>query len=347
MRRIFAGTGLCALLVLGNLWIPTGRSQEPVNAKGFDIKATASATGTERQSQTSLWVLEVHLKPLRLVRVKLPDPKTGALRDEVIHYLVYKVVNRDLGDTKDPADTDPTNSFDKEVTPPLFVPEITLITTDGEQKIYDDRLIPEAQKLISTRESLPSGGVLKNTVEITGAIPPLSPVGEKDKAWYGVAMWRGVDPAADFMMIKLAGFSNGYKLVRGPVPYSTLLDRVKDGKLTFSDQIWDGKSAWRAASESYNLFDDKRPAPSNPEANVWFYTTTYDRVVENEEQPMIWRKTLQIRFRRPGDEFDLREKEYRLQGDPEWIYEPDDSPEYSPPAAKAPKAAGTQKKNRS
>ena len=214
------------------------------------------------------------------------------------------------------------------MTPPLFIPELTLITQDGATKIYADSLIAAAEKVIRGREQrlLPPGSVLKNSVKIEGAIPEITAPDEKpEKAHFGVAMWRGVDPTADRFTIMLAGFSNGYKLVRGPVTYQTLEERVKDGKLTFSDQIWDGKSPWRAASETYNLFDAKKPGPADPEANIWFYTTTYDRVTDDEEQPIIWRKTLIQRFWRPGDEFNRQEKEYRFDGDPEWIYQPDDN----------------------
>lgn len=346
MRMTVAVLSFLAAVWAGGSLAAPAFAQDNASNKGFTIKAVASATGSERQSQTNLWVLEVQLKPLRLMRVPLPNPKTGKQRDEVVHYLIYKVVNRDLGEGKDASDSDPLNQFDPEVTPPLFVPEVTLITTDGEQKIYDDQLIPEAQKLIKQREKLPPGAELKNTVDITGAIPPLTPAGEQDIAWYGVAMWRGVDPAADFLMIKLAGFSNGYKLVRGPVTYQTLEERVKEGKLTFSDQVWDGKTTWKAASETHNLFDAKKPAPTDPDANIWYYTTTYDRVTPDEERPMVWRKVLRIRFQRPGDEFELSEKEYRLQGDPEWIYEPDDVPDDDRQTAPA-KAAAAPNKSRS
>ncbi len=304
------------------------QAQPPVNKFGFNQIATVQTTGDERASQSNLWVLEVQFKTLRQVRLLLPDPKTGEERDEIVLYLVYKIVNRGLGESKEESDTKPTNSFDAEVTPTQFVPELTLITQDGPNKIYADSLIPAAEKIIRQREQklLPAGAVLKNSVKIEGAIPEESlPGAEKEeKALYGVAMWRGVDPEADRFSIMLAGFSNGYKLVRGPVPYQTLLDRAKEGKLTFSDQIWNGKSEWKAASETYNLFDEKKPGPPDPDASIWFYSTTYDRVIAAEEKPTIWRKTLLQRFWRPGDQFNRQEKEYRFVGDPEWIYQPDD-----------------------
>jgi hypothetical protein len=137
-------------------------------------------------------------------------------------------------------------------------------------------------------------------------------------------MWRGVDPTADFFTVMMSGFSNGYKLVRGPVSYQTLVDRVTAGKMTFSDQIWNGKETWRAASETYNLFNPKKTGPPDPDANIWFYTITTDRVTADEEKPLVWRKTLTQKYWRPGDEKDRREKEFREVGDPEWLYQPDD-----------------------
>ena len=301
---------------------------QPADAKyGFNLIAPGQTTGDERASQNNLWVLEVQFKTLRQIRLNLPDPKTGEERDEIILYLTYKVVNRGLGETKEESDTAPTNSFDAEVTPTQFVPELTLITQDGPTKIYADSLIPDAEKVILKRELklLPPKTELRNSVKIEGPIPEITAPGEKpEKALYGVAMWRGVDPKADRFSIMLAGFSNGYKLVRGPVTYQALLDLAKDDKLTFSDQIWDSKTEWKAASETYNLFAPKKPGPPAPEANIWYYTTTYDRVTEGEEKPIIWRKTLLLKFWRPGDEFNRQEKEYRFDGDPEWIYQPDD-----------------------
>lgn len=327
MRRTLA---LVCWIAAGCVGLGTSisQAQTPEKHYGFKLIAPGQTTGDERASQSNLWVLEVQFKTLRQVLVKLPDPKTGEERDEIILYLTYKVVNRGVGDAKEDSETKPTNTFDPEVTPPLFVPELTLITQDGATKIYADSLISAAEKVIRAREQklLPPDSVLKNSVKIGGAIPEVTQPGDAtEKAHFGVAMWRGVDPTADRFTIMLSGFSNGYKLVRGPVTYQTLADRVKEGKLTFSDQIWDGKSDWRAASETYNLFDEKKPGPPDPEANIWFYTTAYDRVSDDEEKPIIWRKTLIQRFWRPGDEFDRKEIEYRFDGDPAWIYQPDDN----------------------
>ncbi len=324
MRRRTVFLGVLGLVLSGLL--TTDRLSAQVTDAGFTNVAQPHATGDERTSQTNLWVLEVQFKSLRLIR--LPHPTTGEKsKGERIVYLVYRVVNRGLGEVKDESDTVPINTFDPDVAAPLFVPEFTLVTSDNDQqKTYNDVVIPEAQKLI---QSLREKRKLSNSVEIVGPIPEVTPAGTKvadEKALLGVAMFRGVDPAADRFTIMMAGFSNGYKLVRGPVSYQTLVDRVKEKKLTFSDQVWDSKTPWRAASATFNLFDNRKQAPTNPDASIWFYTTTSDRISAEEEKPIIWRKTLVQRFWRPGDEFDQQEKEYRLVGDAEWIYQPEDLP---------------------
>ena len=304
---------------------PVCQAQDKEKDYGFRVVATAFTTGDERASQSNLWVLEVQYKSLRQITLDLPDPKTGKKREEIVLYLMYRVVNRGLGDLKKDPDAVSANTFDPEATPPLFIPELTLITQDnGIQNIYPDRLIPAVEKKIRQRETLPFGVVLKNSVKISGAIPKEAAPDMQPEMHYGVAMWRGVDPEADRFTIMMEGFSNGYKLVRGPVTYPALADRVKEDKMTFSDQIWDGKSEWRAASETYNLFDAKKPGPPDPEANIWFYTLTHDRVTDDEEKPIVWRKTLIQRVWRPGDNLKRQEKEYRFDGEPEWIYQPDD-----------------------
>ena len=47
---------------------------------------------------------------------------------------------------------------------------------------------------------------------------------------------------------------------------------------------------------------------------------------------VVLRRTLVIDFWRPGDEFNVREPQFQIQGDPTWLYLPDDV-EKTPTAA--------------
>lgn len=225
-------------------------AQGPVRG---EIQVPGVATGEELIQQRDLWVLEVNFKPLRMVTVELTDPATGQKRLERVMYLVYRAVNRPLAARGVDKERQPANEFDPPVSPPMFVPEFTLVAEDdGQQRIYHDIVIPEAQAAINRRERRN----YKNSVEVVGPIPDFAQPGEPaENAIYGVAMFRGVDPAVDRFTLYLTGFSNGFRRVEGP-----------DGK------------------------------------------------------PIIQTKTLVQKYWRPGDQFDTREREIRLDGDSRWIY---------------------------
>ena len=224
--------------------------------RGFEIVVPASPSGPELTNQPNLWVLETHLKPLRMIQVELTDPETGKKERQPVWYLVYKVVNRPL-DRRDGGDRLPVNETDPEPGPPLFVPEFTLVADDsGEQAVYQDEILPEAHAAIEGRERMQ----LKNSVQIVAPIPEETALESRsEKGLYGVATWRGIDPAADFYTLYLSGFSNGYTQDEGP-----------DG------------------------------------------------------ERRVLRKTIAVDFWRPGDEFSPNEREFRLRGEPRWIYRVDE-----------------------
>jgi hypothetical protein len=186
--------------------------------QGREITLESYATGEERTSQRDLWILEVTFKPVRMIWVDLTDPKTGEKSKQLVWYLPYRAVNRPIEGPRDDSDTAPVNTEDEPVNPPLFVPEFTLVVEDpGIQKIYEDEVLPEAQAVINKRERV----AYKNSVEIVGPIPPIVPKDAKapptdSEVIEGVATWRGIDPETDFFTIYMTGFSNGYKITKGP-----------------------------------------------------------------------------------------------------------------------------------
>ena len=290
--------------------------------RGFNLKAKAIADGEERTSQPDLWVMEVNFKSLRMIYVNLTDPRTGEKKRELVWYLVYKAVNRSLQSQEAVADIKPMNDFDLPPGKSLLIPQITLITDDnGEQKIYEDQILPEAQAVIIRREKL----ILKNSVQITGDLPPASLDDDDSNAVYGIAMWRGIDPKTDFFKVILSGFSNGYKYVKGPVPYDQLQALTASGELRQDDKIWAGKGAWFSARTLGDLFDQTKQPPENIDTATYFYTVTPDRF-SKEGAPPVWRKTLIQNYWRPGDRFRQFESEIRAKGDPEWIYRASEQP---------------------
>ncbi len=270
------------------------------------------------------------MKSLRLVRLNLPDAQSSKLQPRLVWYLVFKAVHRPFPPIQDTTDTVPVNQFDPPPTPPLFAPEALLVTRDnGPQRTYLDRIVPGARPLIEQRERQK----LKTAVELVGPLPPSASEGGDENALYGVFMWQDVDPRADYFTIYLQGFSNGYKYVRGPVSYADLAALVEQGELRSTDEAWDGKGDWRLLADVGDLFDPLGEPPDDVDSAKWFYTVTPDRF--GDTPPVIWRKVLKLDFWRPGDEFELREREFRLQGTPQWIYRPVSVPK----AASAPSAA--------
>ncbi len=177
-----------------------------------EIKVEALATGEEISAQPGLWVMEVNFKPLRFIAVDVTNPKTGLKEPKYVWYMVYRAYNRPLASpaVKEP----PLNQLDQPVLSPRFIPEFTLVTTDGEApKIYHDQVIPEALAAINRRERR----TYKTSVSAVGGVPVAAAPGAADEeAIYGVATFTGIDPEADRYTLYLTGFSNGVQTVEAP-----------------------------------------------------------------------------------------------------------------------------------
>lgn len=242
----------CSLRAIAAAVVLSVATEGSAQPRRGEFEIPAIATGEERTAQSDLYVMDVYAKPLRMIQLKLTDPKTGEQKLEYVWYMAYRAFNRKL---ERPAyDKPPENTLDPEIiSPPLFVPSFTLVTTDSDvPKAYDDEIIPEALAYIRKREQ----GKYLDSVSIVGPIPPASePDDENREGLWGVATWRGIDPAADRYTVYMTGFSNGIRAVKGP--------------------------------------DDK---------------------------PIIQTKTVEQKFWRPGDPFDRKEPEIRVDGIPQWIY---------------------------
>ena len=166
-----------------------------------------------------------------------------------------------------------------------------------------------------------------NSVTAVQRIPPVVAVDATDPpAIYGIAMFRNVNPETDFFTLFLSGFSNGYKLVKGPVAYADLQVLADAGEIRVNDQIWNGdfETRWQAAAGVGDLFKEGAVPPADADTTQWYYTVPPEKA---DDTVVVWRKTLIQKYWRPGDKFKQNEREVRAQGDPRWIYRPDDAPD--------------------
>ncbi|MBI1314057.1 hypothetical protein GC176_22405 [bacterium] len=313
---------VCAVFVLSLTCVASTSAQQKIPGnRGFEFVAKPYATGEERQAQPDLWIHEVRFKTMRMIETEVTDPKTGTKRPELFYYLVYNAVNREIESRTDNTDTVPVNPYDKDPVPNLFVPKFTLVSTDnGVRRVVEDAVVPEAQAAIERREGLKLVNSVQAVRRVTDAAPSDD---DQAEGFNGVVIFRGVDPATDYFTVFLTGFSNGYKLVKGPVTYDELKQLAESKRLAVNDQIWDGTAEgdWRAAAQVGDLFSKNELPPPNAAAGQWFYTQAPDRADENVT---TWRKTLVQKYWRPGDEFQQNEREIRAQGEPRWIYRPED-----------------------
>lgn len=327
-------------------------AQKPENAaitRGFDYEVPAYATGEERQAQDNLWVMSLRFKSVRMMELQVTDPKTKQPRTDLVYYLVYEATNREIERNAEDVQTTPANDFDAPPGPELFVPEITLVVEDEVtdanarsqfSRELRDEVIPEAQRRIQVREKTR----LINTVQAVGSVPAIVKKDDPNPtSFYGVVMFRNVDPEMDYFRLVLSGFSNGYKLVKGPVSYDDLKTLAASDDLKVNDQVWNGdlEADWRAAAEVGDLFDAKDTPPRNADASQWYYSVSPDR---GDATSRVWRKTLVQHYWRPGDGIDQNEREIRRKGEARWIYVPDDAAPAA--AAGAPATARLDKKQR-
>lgn len=243
-------TAACTVLSLAviGLFQVTPAAAQPRYGEVF---VPAVASGEEISNQPGLWVMDVYFKPLRMIAVDITNPQTGEKEPRYVQYLVYRAINRKLASPIPQLRAE--NELDEPVLPPKFIPEFTLVTTDGDEpQVYSDVIVPEALAEINRRERRN----FANSVGVVTSVPPAVDAKAPDQQEiYGVAMFVGVDQAADRYTVYLTGFSNGVRTVMGP-----------DG------------------------------------------------------EPIVQHKTIEMTYWRPGDEFDPKEPEVRLVGQPRWIY---------------------------
>ncbi|MEI7698324.1 MAG: hypothetical protein WCK86_00900 [Planctomycetia bacterium] len=193
----------------------------------------------------ALWIGEVQFKPLRLMRLEWPDAKTGEPKQEIVRYMIYRVIRRDYTDLagaekaelerklSDP-DNDPSNVLDAEVTNPLQMPRFLLQSQESDGTIvsaWQDEVNVSIQNAVFNREMGRRGKTLKllNSVEALQEIGEPVAAADQDalqKAFYGVAVWRNVDDQADYFSVTMSGFSNAYRISRDAAGQNVVEEKV-------------------------------------------------------------------------------------------------------------------------
>lgn len=180
----------------------------------------------------NLWVMELQYKPIRMMRLPVTDPVTKKTQRELVWYMVYRAIPRDytryfsdatkdelVKKLRDPSTT-PDNEQDG-ASPKKFAPQFTLVTRDaGDQKVYQDTVLPGVQAEIARREGL---NVL-NSIQAIGQVPPVAADPKDQKIVEGVVVWRNVDPDTDYVSVFMTGFSNSCRMAKGPAG-KTMLER--------------------------------------------------------------------------------------------------------------------------
>ncbi|QDU93811.1 hypothetical protein [Lignipirellula cremea] len=177
-----------------------------------------------------VWGLEFAFKPLRMVRVDIPQPN-GSMQNKLIWYMVYRVTNR--GEHRGPTSEEDrfgqvlygVGSVNRDIRffPHLVLEglvertpaEIEAAAAAGraelyQRKAYLDRLIPAAIPAIYARERPGAGIRLHNSVEISQVTIKPSVAGNENAVW-GVATWENIDPRIDYLSVFIQGLTNAFE----------------------------------------------------------------------------------------------------------------------------------------
>lgn len=194
-------------------------------------KTRAAADPILGPGYPNLWIGEVQFKPLRLIRLSWTDARTGKTQQEIVRYMVYRMIRRDYTELAgadkqnlelklaDP-NTDPSNVLDPDDSRPLQMPRFLLQADEADgtpARSWQDEVNVSIQNAVFAREMGRRGLNLKLFNSAEGLQEIGEPVAADDqdalqKAVYGVAVWRNVDDKADFFTVYMSGFSNAYRI---------------------------------------------------------------------------------------------------------------------------------------
>jgi hypothetical protein len=214
-----------------------------------------------------VWCLEFKFKPMRMIRVDLPQP-SGKMQRKLIWYMPYSVTN--TGKVMTPVEDQPVPYNDelatkhnvyqvKEENKPIrFIPEFLLegrnsLKDDvGFVKVYPDRVIPLAVGAIQMRED-PNRRLL-TTVEMSQTAEKAREIAPGQTLW-GVATWEDVDPRINRFSVYVLGLTNAYRWIDPPGEYKAG-DPPGKGRILLRKTL--KLNFWRPADEYFEHEEEIR-----------------------------------------------------------------------------------------
>jgi hypothetical protein len=168
--------------------------------------------------RSEVWCLELSFKPLRMMRVDIPQA-SGKAQRKLIWYLVYRV--RNTGVAIVPVEQADGNfkTVPAPAEPHRFSPQFVLASQDTDRqgnragKEYLDRIVPTAVPAIRRRE-MPRGPLLTSVEMAEQMLEPES--GRIQDGLWGVAIWEDVDPSIDYFSVFVGGLTNAYRWQDAP-----------------------------------------------------------------------------------------------------------------------------------
>ncbi len=208
-----------------------GLEVEPYQPATFPKTETLFSTTRQVVFFRDVWQYEFGFLGLRQLKIEATGPDGGD-RVKNIWYLAYRVRNTGVAVSHDKV-PDPRfghvdhvintapGELDPNTLPGRFFPVFTLsgwvqdAATGTYQLVeYKDRVLPGVKELVA-REEDPDETYL-DTVQMVRQVLERFPADSGQGGTWGLAVWYNVDPAIDFVTVKVNGLTNAFRLERNP-----------------------------------------------------------------------------------------------------------------------------------
>jgi len=178
-----------------------------------------------------IWQHEFSFLPLRQLNVTASN-LSGEVRERNIWYLVFRVRNVGANVSHERIEDPKYGTIDYE--PQQNVEKLDPITLSdrffgsfqlsgwvqdaetGEYReiTYSDRVSPQINKIVRAEED--PGQPLLDKIQLAQSILERYPESSDEGGTWGVALWYNVNPALDFVSLKISGLTNAYRMEINP-----------------------------------------------------------------------------------------------------------------------------------